>query len=233
MVERGLLVRMAREGIPLKAMARIFMRSYEEVVTSAEGLLVCGEIAELPKVDWHQEVRIKATHQPYLWDDRVRISALLGCTRQEADLLARLLRAGNLDHEQLARQVPRRAYGSEEKDYRIRSLRVVLCRLRKRLPKNIKIETSFGAGLSMSDESRDRLLALLYPEAGDNAKPVERAQRRGRLRPDLKLVKNDAPLSTKTITSRAPSVLTNSRRTGVYCDADGEGYGFSSRSTAS
>jgi hypothetical protein len=196
-IERGLLTRLAREGIPLKAMARILKRGYEEIVSSAESLLVSGEIAELPKVDWNQDARIKVSPQAYLWDDRIRISTLFGCARQEADLLARLLRAGNLDHEQLARQLPRRPYGSEAKEYRIRSLRVVLCRIRKKLPKDIKIETSFGAGLSMSHEARARLLSLLYPEANEGVKTAERAQRPGNLRPDLKLVKNVAHLSSK------------------------------------
>jgi hypothetical protein len=207
MIERGLLTRMAREGIPLKAMARVLMRGYEEIVTGAEDLLASGEIAELPKVDWQQDVRIKASPQTYLWDDRIRISTVLGCARQEADLLARLLRAGELDHEQLARQLPRRPYGSEAKDYRIRSLRVVLCRVRKKLPKDIKIETSFGAGLSMGNESRDKLLALLYPEANGAAKPAGRALRPANPRPDLKLVKNVAPLAPKTMAGHQPSTL--------------------------
>jgi hypothetical protein len=225
MIDRGLLVRMAREGIPLKAMARILMRGYEEIVTGGEALLASGEIAELPKVDWHQGVRIKASPQAYLWDDRIRISTMLGCARQEADLLARLLRAGELDHEQLARQLPRRPYGSEAKDYRIRSLRVVLCRVRKKLPKDIKIETSFGAGLSMSSESRDRLLSLLYPEPHDEAKPAERAQRPVNSRPDLKLVKNVAGLPAKTMAGRQQSTPASSRRVGAYSGANVQEYG--------
>jgi hypothetical protein len=193
MMERGLLMRMAREGIPLKAMARILMRGYQEIVSDAEGLLVTGEITELPKVDWRQDVRITTSPQASLWDDRIRISTLLGCARQEADLLARLLRAGELDHEQLARQLPRRPYGSEAKEYRRRSLRVVLCRVRKKLPNDIKIETSFGAGLSMNKDSRDRLLSLLYPERHDEAKADKATL--GKPAPDLKIVKNLAPRS--------------------------------------
>jgi hypothetical protein len=189
---------MARERIPLKAMARILMLGYEEVVAGAEGLLSSGEIAELPKVDWQQDVRIKPSPQNYLWDDRIRISASLGCARQEADLLARLLRAGILDHEQLARQLPRRPYGSEAKEYRIRSLRVVLCRIRKKLPEDIKIETSFGAGLTMSKESRDKLLSLLYPESNEQAKPAKRAQRLGNSPPALTIVKNSVELGPVT-----------------------------------
>lgn len=159
-----IVLRMMHEKIPLKAIARVMQRPFSDLVLLARDFKEAGKLVEAPPNDWNQSLHLNAKETRF--EDKVRLCLKLKLTDQQADLVARLMRAGTLSHDQIENQLSR-PRGGEPGLVARRSYQVVLYAVRKKLakaPVRVQISTAFGVGIVMSTEDRERLIKLCYPE---------------------------------------------------------------------
>jgi len=161
-------VRLADEGIPLRAIARALAIPSEDLRETLAEAKDAGAIVDLPRDDWppnmsrNQRVpglpTLAAVDDDLLLLNLVRLFKL---TPQQALLLLVLLKRREVTRKQMHAAIESRRGGhKEETDKKI--VDVVVCKLRKRLKTfGLEIETVWAWGYVMPTEHRKKALALL------------------------------------------------------------------------
>jgi len=168
-----IVVRLASEGIPLRAIARSTEFPSAVVREVLIDAISCGQLIDLPKDDWpplqNRDERVPQPAGPQA-DDRSLIidcTRLFGVTRLQASLLSVLIRRKEASKDMLHQVVEtcrhtrlNKSDALEATDPKI--VDVVVCHLRKKLrPFNLEITTLWGNGYYMSAEMRKRALDLI------------------------------------------------------------------------
>lgn len=161
----AIVVRLADEGIPVRAIARAVQHPSENVRNIIRDALESGKIIELPLDDWPKNSarhdRIPGTAP--LSDEQVEA----GCTRlftvtpMEAQILTTLLRRVDTTKQQLHTAITSKRPDSDGPEIKI--IDVVICKLRKKLKAfSITIETSWGRGYYISQADRDSTFKSIH-----------------------------------------------------------------------
>lgn len=164
----GIAIRMADEGIPVRAIARSTRVSSGDVYELLRDALAAGAIVEMPKDDWpigSQRSERTAFNGTPLENEEALKFACARCfkaTRLEAAILAVMLRRNEVTKQSLHIVIEqnRQTEGREETDPKM--VDVLICHLRKKLkPHNIKIETVWGIGYLIPAADREIAIAML------------------------------------------------------------------------
>lgn len=162
-MDPALIVKLADEGIPVRAIARALNTPSEQVIEACQDALANGKILEMPKHDWPAHTRIARSPQ-FLRDlpEDMKYYACMSffkIPRTQATILLSLLDRPYCPREHLhsALQQSRDPAAGETS---IKMVDVVLCHLRKRLKKfNIDIETVWGTGYRLTEENRGAIVS--------------------------------------------------------------------------
>lgn len=162
-----LLIRMAVEGIPVRAIARCTKIASDEIRGELEAALEVGSIAQMPRDDWSpqltREQRIPEFAKTGVDDALLILNVvrLFGVTQQQACLLLVLIKRREVTRKMLHGVIEsRRPHPKVETEPKI--VDVVICKLRKKLePLGLKIETVWSCGYFMPTDHRKTALAML------------------------------------------------------------------------
>lgn len=173
-----ILIRMALEGIPVRAIARVLGIPSETVRPALATALRSGAIVQLPRDDWPpqagREHRVPEYAKTGIDNDLLILNVvrLFGVTQQQACLLLMLIKCREVTRKML-HGVSRRPQPKAETEPKI--VDVVICKLRTKLkPFGLRIETVWSCGYYMPTEDRKKALKLLTEFLEDpNAIDVE------------------------------------------------------------
>ena len=178
----SIAARMAVEGIPVAAIARVLLWPGEDVSRSLKHSLACGMICDLPAYDWPPTARhadrlptipvSKSNDDTFVFQCR----RLWGLTGLQAAFFYVLMKNVNVDKAKLHNVVEKQralkgdqVATADETDPKM--VDVVICHLRKRLRKhNIKISTLWGFGYFIDEKTKSSVKAILStvdPFAGE------------------------------------------------------------------
>jgi DNA-binding response OmpR family regulator len=164
----SIAVRLADEGIPVRAIARATSIPSDEVYSLLRDALASGTIVELPKDDWppgsRRSARTAFNGTPFDDDEALKFACarFFKVTRLEAAILGVLLKRSEVTKTQLHLVIEqnRPSEGREETDPKM--VDVVICHLRKKLkPHELSITTVWGIGYLMPVQDRDKAVVLL------------------------------------------------------------------------
>lgn len=161
-------IRLADEGIPVRAIARSVRLASADIYEVLRDALAAGSIVEMPRDDWpvgtRRSARTAFNGTPLENDDALKMACVrfFKVTRLEAAILSVLLKRSEVTKTQLHLVVEqnRPSEGREETD--IKMVDVIICHLRKKLSRHgIKIETIWGIGYLVSPAQREYAQRLL------------------------------------------------------------------------
>jgi hypothetical protein len=162
------VVRLADEGIPVRAIARATKLSSEEIRDIIHTATDLGQIVGMPRDDWpagaNRDARQPAPSSVLRLDDEkiiFNISRLFKVTKLQAALFSVLIKRTEVIKETLHQVIEsRRKPNKEETDPKM--VDVVICHLRQRLePFEITIETQWASGYYMTLDMRKKANLLL------------------------------------------------------------------------
>ena len=163
--EAPITVRLANEGVPIRAIARSVLHSSEDVRWTIQEAIDVGTITSMPRDDWPAGVP-RGSRLPSFMIGKSEASQLAACqralkiTRREASFMLVLMKRDEADkttlHHVVETQRMARANqpgDPDETDPKI--VDVVICHLRRKLkPKNIRIATLWGHGYFLETAGR-------------------------------------------------------------------------------
>jgi hypothetical protein len=163
----AVIIRLADEGIPVRAIARATKVPSDEVYEALNEGISLGAILEMPKDDWpvgsNRASRSAFRGTPLEDEEALKFSCarFFKATPLEAAMLAVMLKRVELTKAQLHQVVEgNRQPGRVETDPKI--VDVVVCHLRRKLkPFMVEITTVRGIGYMITPGSRDRAIAQL------------------------------------------------------------------------
>jgi DNA-binding response OmpR family regulator len=167
----AIAVRLADEGIPIRAIARATHIASSDVYDLLRDAVASGTIVELPKDDWppgsNRGTRTIFNGTALEHEEALKIA----CARKfktsplEACMLSLMLRRDQVTKEQLHVVITQKS-GKEEIDQKM--VDVMICKLRKKLkPFGIIIETMWGMGYLITPPSRELTVQLLTDFAAE------------------------------------------------------------------
>lgn len=164
-MDQDIAVRLANEGVPVRAIARAVQLPSADVRLGLESARQRGYLIEIPREDW-------PSGSPRQWR-LVKFAEQAGCNKSALQLAARIVfdlepaEASILLALLLNEEVVRDRLGA----YTTNSVRTKLCRLRARLaPFGLHIVTLYGHGYHMSLVHRRKAQGLILAKA----RPVKR-----------------------------------------------------------
>ena len=160
-------VRLADEGVPLYAIARV-LKSPAEYVRAA--LYVAkgeGKILEMPREDWPPN-SLRANRDPMqgkkMGDEDIVFNCvrLFKVTRQQASLLSVLIRRNEVSKDMMHQIIEQSRGPNKDDPTDPKMVDVIICKLRGKFkPHKIIIHTLWGAGYYLDDTSRSIIEELL------------------------------------------------------------------------
>lgn len=164
----AIAVRMAHEGIPVRAIARATRLVSENVYEVIRDAIMRGSLTEMPPDDWPPK-NSRGARNPFqgsLFDDdnqlKLACSRHFKATRLEAAILSVMLRRNEVTKQQLHQVIEQSRPGENRTETDPKMVDVVICHLRKKLKvQNIVIETIWGVGYAISVPDRERAAHML------------------------------------------------------------------------
>lgn len=169
---QAVAIRMADEGIPVRAIARAVRIPGDEVYDILREAITTGTIVELPKDDWppgsNRSSRSVFQGTPLEQEDALKFACarVFKATRLEAAILAVLLKRTEVTKQQLHQVIennrPGDGEGNPREETDPKMVDVLICHLRKKLKLHeITIETVWGIGYLVSGAQRDLAIRKL------------------------------------------------------------------------
>ena len=161
-------VRLADEGIPVRAIARGLHIPSADLYNHLNDALIEGRLIELPRDDWPAGTAraARAIFAGTILDNEETVKSLcvrlFNATRQQAAVIAVMLKRPEMTKEQIHTilQENRPSASREPTDQKM--VDVVIYHIRKKLkPFNITIETVWGTGYLISPKHRELTIKLL------------------------------------------------------------------------
>lgn len=153
------IVRLADEGVPIGALSRTFKIPYDSAHGIVRQALEDGMIVDMPAADWPAGSRLRTpTTAPIRHEARpdflMNCKAAFGLTPAESRLLQCLMQARACTKPHL------HAVVAPEAEPKI--IDVFVCKIRAKLRKfQVRIETIWGQGYAMPEESKRQLMARI------------------------------------------------------------------------
>jgi hypothetical protein len=164
----AMAIKLADEGIPVRAIARGLKIPSADLYNVLNGALVEGKIIELPKDDWPagSSRAARAVFAGTILENEETVRQLcvrlFKATRQQAAVVAVMLKRTELTKAQIHTilQENRPASSREPTDQKM--VDVVIYHIRKKLiPYGIQIETVWGTGYLINPKHRENAIKLL------------------------------------------------------------------------
>jgi hypothetical protein len=161
-------VRLADEGVPVRAIARGLKVPSEELRENLLDAVAAGTLLELPRDDWPPNIprdkRLPGLDKIMPLDNELvllNVVRRFKVTQQQASLLLVLIKRREVTRKMLHDVIEsRRPQPKVETDQKI--VDVVICKLRKRLETfGLRIQTVWSCGYLMPAEDRAKALKLL------------------------------------------------------------------------
>lgn len=153
------IVRLADEGVPIGALSRTFKIPYDSAHGIVRQAIEDGIIVDMPQADWPAGSRLrKPTTAPIRLEERpdflMTCKTLFGLTPAESRLLQCLVQARACTKPHL------HAVVAPEAEPKI--IDVFVCKIRAKLRKfQVSIETIWGQGYAMSEDSKRQLMSWI------------------------------------------------------------------------
>lgn len=162
-----LAVRLAYEGVPVRAIARATEIASPIVREALDGAIAAGTITQMPRDDWSPQITREDRIPEYARvgiDDALltlNVVRLFGVTQQQACLLLVLIKRREVTRKMLHNVIEsRRPHPKVETEPKI--VDVVICKLRKKLETfGLTIETVWSCGYFMPATDRKKALKML------------------------------------------------------------------------
>lgn len=163
-------IRLADEGIPVRAIARSLKVPSSDVYEMLRDALLSGELLEMPKDDWpigSSRGSRSAFNGTPLENEEALQFACARCfraTRLEAAILAVLLRRNEVTKHQLHLVIEQMRPGENREATDPKMVDVIICHLRKKLRPdhiNLTIKTVWGIGYLIPHSDRERAINML------------------------------------------------------------------------
>lgn len=173
-------VRLADEGIPIRAIARAVKYSSENIRDVLHTALDCGQLVQMPRDDWpigvarDRHIPDALSAKPVETEQMIfNIVRLFKVTKLQAAVFSVLIKRNEATKDILHQVTEqRRLPNKEETDPKI--VDVVICNLRKKLkPFGLKIMTAWACGYYMEPEHRARANSLLKIYIENLSAPIE------------------------------------------------------------
>ena len=165
-------VRLADEGIPVRAIARSLKTPSDEIYDILKEAILTGTLLELPVDDWppgsKRNKRAALQGTPLEDDETFQFACarVFKVTRLEIALLSVLLKRSQATKEQLHSAAKQSRAGEPQEDTEPKLVDVVICHMRKKLkPLGIAIETVWGIGYLITAAHRTLALDMLQAAA--------------------------------------------------------------------
>jgi len=166
------IVRLADEGIPVKAIARALSTPSDQIYHLLRAAISAGKIIEMPRDDWPPKSRRSAreafigTNLENEEDLKCACARFFKCSPLEAAMLAAMLRRDQVTKEQLHGVIEHsRANQTTKEATDQKMVDVMICKLRKKLrPFEIVIETMWGIGYLIPPKCREMAIRILNEE---------------------------------------------------------------------
>lgn len=165
----AIVVRMADEGVPVRAIARSTTLSSAIIYNILRDAIEYGSIVELPKDDWPSG-SARATRTiclPRLLDSedalRFACARVFRATKLEAAILGVLIKRTEVTKEQLHQVIENNRANQENREPTDpKMVDVLICHLRKKLKVHgVGITTVWGTGYLIEPEIREIVVAML------------------------------------------------------------------------
>lgn len=161
-------IRLADEGVPVRAIARCLKMPCEEVYEVLKEARMSGTLIELPKDDWPvgapRAQRSTLAGTPLANDDDLAL-AFARCftvTRLESLVLALMMKRNDVTKEQIHIVIEQNRLRSDQPETDIKMVDVVICHIRRKLKKHgIAIETIWATGYRFSTVERAKVMSAL------------------------------------------------------------------------
>lgn len=162
-------VRLADEGIPVRAIARCVHLPSDEIYEMLRTAISQGTIIEMPKDDWppgtNRSQRSVFNGTPLEQEEAMKnaCARFFHCSPLEAAILATLLRRDQATKAQLHDVVENNRPGDHAKEATDpKMVDVMICKLRKKIkPHDVLIETMWGTGYLIPPRMREHAVDLL------------------------------------------------------------------------
>lgn len=176
------IVRLADEGVPIGAIARVTKLSAPEFRDVLKDALADGRIIEMPREDWpplarrtdrvqavSPEATTRRSQARHRIDDDdmvlVALNSVFHTTRRQSKVLLRLMRRGLCPIKMLHDTIEDNR-GNPADPTQDKNVAVTICHLRKKLkPFDIPIVTHHSVGYSISETDRQRMVKMLEGSA--------------------------------------------------------------------
>lgn len=164
----AIAVRLADEGIPVRAIARATHLPSDEIYEALRDALSQGFLVEIPRDDWppgsNRGTRAVFNGTPLEQEQALKCACarLFKASPLEAAMLAVMLKRDQVTKEQLHSTIEqnRPTLGKTETD--LKMVDVMICKLRKKLKVyDVGIETMWGLGYLIPSADRERAVRLL------------------------------------------------------------------------
>lgn len=167
-------IRMADEGVPLRAIARTTQIASDELRLILQEAKDAGTLVEMPVEDWpvgsNRSSRSQAVATIASTPDAqldLYLAEVFGATKLEAGILIPLLRRPEARRESIHDFIESRRVGVDAAT-EIKMVDVVVCKLRKKLKKfGLPIVTKWGWGYKMEPEHRKKAIDMLMAYANN------------------------------------------------------------------
>lgn len=155
------IVRLADEGVPIGALSRVFKVPRGEVHAVVKQALIDGVVVGMPASEWPVDSQ-RGFRSPAVARFRMedRPDFIMACRRvfdltaEEARLLQCLMNAPACSHSHLSETI------APEAEPNI--IKVLVCKIRRKLrPYQIKIDTIWGQGYTMTEDSKRQVVARI------------------------------------------------------------------------
>lgn len=174
-------VGLADEGIPVFAIARAMHIPSDEVYELLRDAIAAGTITEMPKDDWppgstrSQRSMLSNTALDNEETLQLACSRFFRVTKQEAGVVAMLLRRKEATKEQLHLVVDQQRPGNHRGATDQKIVDVLICKIRKKMiaatppgEEPLRIETLWSVGYLINRETRTRIVTLLTNFLAEN-----------------------------------------------------------------
>lgn len=161
-------IKLADEGIPVRAIARGLKIPSLDLYNLLNGALLEGKILELPKDDWPagSSRAARAVFAGTILENEETVKSLctrlFKTTRQQAAVVAVMLKRAEMTKAQIHTILQENRPSSSREPTDQKMVDVVIYHIRKKLqPHGIGIETVWGTGYLISPKHRDVAIKLL------------------------------------------------------------------------
>lgn len=169
--------RMAQEGIPVGAIGRVLLMSFEDTTAMLQEELAQGHIVEIPKSDWPPTARLSdhlPTVQRKVSDADVEIACrkMFKLTNLEAGFLVLLLKLDHADKAKLHHVIETQRLSRQTRPDKMeltdqKMVDVMICKLRKKLrtvDEVFIITTVWGGGYYIEPAVKEKIYDRLAVE---------------------------------------------------------------------